>query len=402
MVQFILFGVPLLDILWCAWAWWRAGRLPGKAVWRGVVVGFFILMITHFAWMLLQRRAHLTTGAPALTMGMAYIWHLLILPVLSALILSGELLIGAFKSLKLIFRTDAAVEDVPPPPASGMSRRGFLTMAAIAAPPAFTLATGIGGYQQIQRFRIREMDVAVPGLPKALEGATIAHLSDVHAGKFTDIKTMARMAAATNDLRADLILMTGDLIDFSLNDLPNATDAMRRLDAPGGVYICEGNHDLFEDRKGFEQGVRNSGLEILINQTANINLRGHDVQIHGLRWGAEGGVHGFRQDGGASINIDKIKEGINPDAFSILLAHHPHAFDVAAAAGIPITFSGHTHGGQLNLTDHIGVGALMYKYWSGLYNRGDSRLVVSNGVGNWLPLRINAPAEIVHVTLRSA
>src|SRR5699024_10478328 len=127
-----------------------------------------------------------------------------------------------------------------------------------------------------------------------------------------------------------------------------------------------------------------------------------EIQVHGLRWGAEGNVHGYRKDGGAAINIEKIREGINPDAFSMLLAHHPHAFDVAAEAGIPLTFSGHTHGGQLNLTDMIGAGALMFKYWSGLYNRADSRLVVSNGVGNWIPLRINAPAEIVHVTLRSA
>jgi predicted MPP superfamily phosphohydrolase len=88
--------------------------------------------------------------------------------------------------------------------------------------------------------------------------------------------------------------------------------------------------------------------------------------------------------------------------FPILLTHHPHAFDVAADAGIPLTLAGHTHGGQLMLSDHIGAGSMMFKYWSGLYRRGNSALVVSNGVGNWFPLRINAPAEIVHITLRRA
>ena len=90
----------------------------------------------------------------------------------------------------------------------------------------------------------------------------------------------------------------------------------------------------------------------------------------------------------------------DPEAFTILLAHHPHAFDRAAAAGIPLTLSGHTHGGQLMLTRNIGAGPLLFKYWSGLYRKGPSALAVSNGVGNWFPLRINAPAEILHLTLR--
>ena len=92
------------------------------------------------------------------------------------------------------------------------------------------------------------------------------------------------------------------------------------------------------------------------------------------------------------------------DAFQILLAHHPHAFDPAAAVGIPLTLAGHTHGGQIMLTDQLGAGPAMYRYWSGLYHKQaahrDAALVVSNGVGNWFPLRINAPAEIVHITLR--
>jgi predicted MPP superfamily phosphohydrolase len=90
------------------------------------------------------------------------------------------------------------------------------------------------------------------------------------------------------------------------------------------------------------------------------------------------------------------------DAFPILLAHHPHAFDPATAAGLPLVLSGHTHGGQLMLTHNIGVGPLRFRYWSGVYEKPGSRLFVNNGVGNWFPLRINAPAEIVKLTLRRA
>ena len=81
-----------------------------------------------------------------------------------------------------------------------------------------------------------------------------------------------------------------------------------------------------------------------------------------------------------------------PDAFPILLAHHPHTLDPAAEAGLPLVLSGHTHGGQLMLTKNVGFGPMMFRYWSGEYTKGPSKLVVSNGVGNWFPVRANAPA----------
>ncbi len=86
------------------------------------------------------------------------------------------------------------------------------------------------------------------------------------------------------------------------------------------------------------------------------------------------------------------------DAFPILLAHHPHAFDYAK--DVPLTLAGHTHGGQLMVTKNFGFGPALYRYWSGLYRKKDRALVVSNGTGNWFPLRTRAPAEIIHLTLR--
>ena len=91
-----------------------------------------------------------------------------------------------------------------------------------------------------------------------------------------------------------------------------------------------------------------------------------------------------------------------PGAFPILLAHHPYAFDIAVAANLPLTLSGHTHGGYMMLKRQLGIRPMVFRYWSGLYPRGQSQLVVANGVGNSFPLRINAPAEIIHLTLRSA
>jgi hypothetical protein len=98
--------------------------------------------------------------------------------------------------------------------------------------------------------------------------------------------------------------------------------------------------------------------------------------------------------------LRKLVKQRQPDAFPVLLAHHPRAFDAAVEADLPLTLSGHTHGGQLMFDSQHGAGPAFFRYWSGLHTRGRSQMIVSNGVGNWFPIRINAPAEIIHITLR--
>jgi predicted MPP superfamily phosphohydrolase len=209
------------------------------------------------------------------------------------------------------------------------------------------------------------------------------------------------MATAVNDLRADVVVVTGDLINGALHELPDGIETVRRFDARAGVYMIEGNHDLFPGREAFESRVRASGIRLLVNESELLAVRGHPVQLLGLRWGGPG--FGRRQGSGDAAIAASFSELIrlrDPEAFPVLLAHHPHAFDAAAAAQLPLTLSGHTHGGQLMLNAETGFGPMMFRYWSGLYTKGDSHLIVSNGVGNWFPLRTSAPAEIIHVTLR--
>ena len=179
---------------------------------------------------------------------------------------------------------------------------------------------------------------------------------------------------------------------------------LERIRFREAMVVCEGNHDLIENRSAFETYVLQRRLPILINQAKTISIRNHAVQFLGLRWGAPG-VRSVNARGHAdeliAQSMDVLTPSLDPHAFQILLAHHPHAFDVAAKFKIPLTLAGHTHGGQMMLTENFGFGPAMYRYWSGVYEKDGSRLSVSNGVGNWFPLRINAPAEIVHLTLRA-
>jgi uncharacterized protein len=277
------------------------------------------------------------------------------------------------------------------------TRREFLGVAAAIAPPLLTLSlTGVA-LSQLNQFRVRRLVVPIRDLPRDLDGITIAHVSDMHVGRFTSGRVLREMVRVVNEFRADLVLLTGDLINDALTALDEGIDLVRALDPRLGLYLIEGNHDLIENASEFERRVKASGIPFLLDESAIASVRGVPVQLLGLSWTRR---HGANHDEAISRSVRALLQQRRPDAFPILLAHHPHAFDAAAEAGMPLTLAGHTHGGQLMLNERLGFGPALFRYWSGLYTRGESKLIVSNGVGNWFPVRANAPAELIHLTLR--
>lgn len=389
-----------LDLVW----WFSADRLLRKAGFKRVRILhslFFGVQLAGLLTVLLSRRSELWDWLPKALTAAVYLWHLLILPLLIPLLAIGAIVALVFwvvgKTRARKQRETATVQ----PDNAGMSRRAFLAATAAFTPQLFTVGLTTIALRQLEQFRVRRMTIAIRGLPAALDGLTIAHVSDMHAGRFTRSAVLREMTAAVNDLRAELVLVTGDLINGALHELPEGIDAIRRLDARSGLYMIEGNHDLFPGREAFESGVKASGIPLLVNETEQLTVRGHPVQLLGLRWG--GPIFRRRQgydDNTIAAAFEELIALRDPEAFPILLAHHPHAFDPAAVAQVPLTLSGHTHGGQLMLNAETGFGPLMFRYWSGHYTHGDSHLIVSNGVGNWFPLRTRAPAEIIHLTLR--
>lgn len=271
-----------------------------------------------------------------------------------------------------------------------LTRRQLLSAAAVSVPPLVMCGMAGVAIAQIGDLRVRRLRIPLAALPPELDGMTIAHVSDLHVGKFSRPAALRQMTDVVNGLRADFVAVTGDLIDMAIADLPQAIDAVRRIDPVNGLFVCEGNHDLIEDHAAFRAGVRRSGLAFLRENQQVVRFRGSAVQFLGAPWAPPELLATAVRDLGAAIQ---------PGAFPILLAHHPHAFDTAASSHFPLTLSGHTHGGQIMLNERLGFGPAMFRYWSGLYRKGDAALVVSNGTGNWFPLRVNAPAEIVHITL---
>ena len=427
----ILAFIPLATLAW----WWRADRLarrlPRPAAWRVALGAFMLAQVGLYVALVVPRFTDSGWEPPAPLTAVAYVWSILVLPatvVLWAVIEGATFPFRAWRASGSgpvqgprtgVVAPDETAGDAPSAERLGPdpSRRAFLgrtlAVVAVAGPPVAAVSGAAVGLSQMGEFRVRRLVVPLASLPAALDGLTIAQVTDPHVGTFTHGRSLGAIADATNALDADLVLLVGDLINHDLAALPAAAEMVRAMRARHGVFVVEGNHDLFAGREPFVRGCERYGVPLLSNQTATLTLAGLKLQILGQRWGGPPrGTAGAspardRGDLGIAASFEQLVPRIDPSAFPILLAHHPHAFDSAARAGVPLTLSGHTHGGQIMLPGGIGPGPLMYRYWSGLYRRptpagGVATAVVSNGVGNWFPLRVNAPAEIIHLTLRRA
>ncbi len=382
-----------LDLIW----WIVFARLTNHTAARIIVSIFMAAMVIGLIAVIAARmsRGDWDRLIPKFGVTAIVIWHSVGLGLLSLIALALIPILLVQKIVRLARHTPSAVTRSVE--AAGWNRREFLRFTAAMLPPVFTFGlTGIA-MAQLNSVRVRRFILPIAELPKELDGITIAQVSDMHVGRFTNGKVLQKMVRRVNEMRADLVLLTGDLINDALTDLDAGLELTRALEARFGLAIIEGNHDLIENPTEFERRVKASGIPFLLDESTIVSVRGVPVQLLGLSWTR---VYGQGRDAAIASAVNKLLQQREQNAFPILLAHHPHAFDAAASAGLPLTLSGHTHGGQLMLNEQLGFGPALFRYWSGLYTRGRSKLIVSNGVGNWFPLRVNAPAEIVHLTLR--
>lgn len=384
-VHFIILGIPLLSFAWWIWADRRMKRLGAGPGWR-IGLSFAVLaLLVGYVWVLLARREMVATQIPAELYALVLLWGLIFLPFVGVPSMLGW---SFWEIGRRLFKRTRPLET---PVGRKWTRREWLA-AAVSLPVVATYATAAFNFPRMTRFRVREMTVSLKDLPSELDGMRIAHVTDTHVGKFTRGRVLDEIVAATNQLDADLVLFTGDLIDNTILDLPQAVAMLQQMRARSGVFVIEGNHDLFDDPAGFEKGVRAGGLAMLRNESATVQVRGVPVQLLGIVWN-----HGEEE---TARNVDTVTALRDSAAFPILMAHHPHAFDRAAELGLPLTLACDTHGGQFMLNQNVGAGSAMFRYWSGLYQKAGRALVVGNGTGNWFPVRMNAPAEIIHLTLR--
>jgi hypothetical protein len=308
-----------------------------------------------------------------LAAGMA--WNVLFLQVLFLGTILVVLIVGRLRPVAP-GRTMTAPE---------ISRRKFLYLLSYGAVPGVALGMGVHGSVTRNDLRVREYQIPIAGLPPEMEGFRIAHVSDLHSGIFVGPDRLKVISQASNDLKADLVAITGDVINRSMDEFPDALTAMQAIESRYGTYLCEGNHDVIPGRRLVLNACVKNNLPMLYNSGAIVPVNGRRLVLAGLPW--------FRRgfEGRPEIVSRLFPERQEGDV-RILLAHHPHLFDIADSADLVLT--GHTHGGQIMLGHDVGLGPLFFKYWSGPYRRGNTMMIVSNGCGDWFPCRIGAPAEI--------
>jgi predicted MPP superfamily phosphohydrolase len=302
------------------------------------------------------------------------IWNLLFLQILVLGLIIATLVLGRLSPVKAPLTTSPV----------DLSRRQFIYLVSCGAVPAAALGAGVHGVLSQYDLRVREFRIPIAGLPPELEGFSIAHISDLHSGLFCGPKRLKIISDSANDLKADLVAVTGDIINDEMGELPDALAAIQRIESPHGIYLCEGNHDVIPGYGRVAEACAKNNLPMLFNSTQIVPVRGRRLLLGGLPWLGRG----FKK---RPELVSRLYPDRQEGDVRILLAHHPHLFDVADSADLVL--AGHTHGGQI-MFGPVGLGSLFFRYWSGLYSRRNTTLIVSNGCGDWFPCRIGAPAEI--------
>jgi predicted MPP superfamily phosphohydrolase len=210
---------------------------------------------------------------------------------------------------------------------------------------------------------------------------------------------MNEYARIANALKPDIIALTGDFVATSNEQVEPFTRAMSALKARYGVFACLGNHDIFtRSEEAISRRLNEAGFKLLRNKNEIIDIDGAKLNVIGVDY-----FFGTRSTSGT---LEQVLRSLSLEGTTVLLQHAPQLFPQAAKFGIDLTLSGHTHGGQIALTFGdviIAPARLSTMFLAGLFKIGDSHLYVNRGLGTTgPPIRINAPPEITHITLKAA
>ena len=271
--------------------------------------------------------------------------------------------------------------------------------------PLMSLAISLYG-NRIERLSIKErfFDIPVKKLPPELDGFKIAQISDVHIGPYFSLERLESLLNQIADAKPDLLAITGDIFD---NVRMNPA-AIKLVDSytnkfKYGIYYCHGNHEHHRGITAIENELRRTKIHWLVNRSENVIA---NLYILGVDYPPSSPImsSGGRGDLDKTFEnqkrefVTKALEGVPYDSVCVLLAHHPEFIDDGAEKNIPLTLTGHTHGGQIGI---FGYSLLpLFKYTRGMFVHEDCYGYVSAGVGSWFPFRLGCPPEIVYFTLK--
>ena len=248
---------------------------------------------------------------------------------------------------------------------------------------------------------VHKVDVPLRGLPRDLEGLTIAHLSDLHIGSTFTGAWLEEVVRRTNALQPDFTLITGDLADGTPERIGHMLHPITKLHARYGVVISAGNHDYYSGLQPWVETWFNWGMTVLLNEHRQYRVGNRNVVIAAVTDPCAVLFRSLDESMGAPDTARALKGA--DEGLRILMSHRPGNAEQNAALGCHLQLSGHTHGGQFFFLFPL-VSRLNGGFRSGLYRAGSMPVYVSPGTGMWgyVPMRLGVGAEITLLTLRCA
>ena len=271
------------------------------------------------------------------------------------------------------------------------------TASAVFVVGLAVFATVVGFANARRRARVKRVEIPLPNLPHALNGFSIVQISDIHVGRTIKRGYVEAIVDAVNALNADLIAVTGDLVDGAVQDLAPHTEPLARLRARHGAFFVTGNHEYYSGEPAWTAEFKRLGLRVLLNEHVVVLHQGAPVVVAGV---TDYSSHHFnaaqRSDPAAAV-----AGAPSNAAAKILLAHQPRSAAAAATAGFDLQLSGDTHGGQFwPWTLFV---RLQQPFTAGLHRLNNLWVYISRGTGYWgPPNRFGAPSEITLLHLVAA
>jgi predicted MPP superfamily phosphohydrolase len=268
---------------------------------------------------------------------------------------------------------------------TGMSAIGVIALTPVITQVGFFMARRVAP--------VVDVEVPLADLPEQLEGFTIAQISDIHVGRTIKRNFVEAIVARVNRLEADMVAITGDLVDGSVPDLAQHTAPLARLTSRHGTYVVTGNHEYYSGVHAWIDELRRLGTRVLVNEHVVLDHDGAKLAVAGVTdYSAQHFDPSHKSDPHAAA------KGAPTDALKLLLAHQPRSAALAAEAGYHLQLSGHTHGGQFwpwNLFVR-----LQQPFTAGLNRVGRMWIYISRGTGYWgPPMRFGVPSEITRIRL---
>ena len=276
----------------------------------------------------------------------------------------------------------------------GIRRRQFVAGLAAAG------TAGWGVWEGIRVPRIKRTEIEVEGLPRAFDGFRIVHLSDLHCSAAARREHMKGIVAQANTLNADIVCITGDFVDGSVEARREDLEPLKDLKSRLGVFGCAGNHEYYSGYRTWRPVFEELGISMLDN--------GHHVFVRGEARLVLGGIPDETacspRYAGDSVTPDVVRtfEGA-PEGCRILMKHRPIHLSEHERHGVRLQLSGHTHGGACRGMDLLVAKMGNEDHLRGLYREERIALYVNPGTGQWagFPLRLGVPAEVSELILRT-